>query len=155
MNPQEGYNPARPIAAGGEYKLFALACALAAAIFAVDLNLPLGVAGGVPYVAVILIGWWLPRRLQIFYLAVICSVLTVAGYLASPEGGVAWIVAVNRLLALFSIWISAVLLFQVRKASDASKKNEALLRESEERFRSVIDHSPSFITLKDLDGKFV
>lgn len=155
MNPQEGNNPVRPNAAWGEYKCFALACALAVAIFAVDLNLPLGVAGGVPYVAVILIGWWLPKRSQIFTLAVNCSVLTVAGYFASPEGGVAWIVAVNRLLALFAIWISAVLLFQARKATDSSLKNEALLRESEERLRVVIDNSPSFITVKDLNGKFM
>lgn len=155
MNPQAGNNPVRPNAAWGEYKLFALACALAMAIFFVDLNLPLGVAGGVPYVAVVLIGWWLPHPRQIILIAALAAALTVIGYFFSPSGGIQWVVLVNRGMALFVILVSAALLFLVRKTSDTLKKNETLLRESEERFRGVIDHSPSFITLKDLDGKFL
>jgi len=42
--------------------LIAAAAGLAAAFFIGDVLLPLGVAGGVPYVAVVGIGWWLPRR---------------------------------------------------------------------------------------------
>ena len=39
-----------------------LATVMFVAVLAVDLRLPLGVAGGVPYVAVVLLGWWLPKR---------------------------------------------------------------------------------------------
>lgn len=38
-----------------ELRLIAIATALAVAIFLLDLSLPLGVAGGVPYVALVLL----------------------------------------------------------------------------------------------------
>ncbi len=65
--------------------LIAAAVLMAVAIFLVDLSLPLGVAGGVPYVALVLTGWWFHRRSDIFVLAAISSVLTAAGYLSRPR----------------------------------------------------------------------
>ena len=44
--------------------LVALSVALAAAIFVLDLYFPEGVAGGVPYVAVVLLGWWFLGKRQ-------------------------------------------------------------------------------------------
>jgi hypothetical protein len=49
---------------------------LAGAILAFDLMMPLGVAGGVPYALLVLLGLWLPQCGAIFLLAVIGTVLT-------------------------------------------------------------------------------
>ena len=89
--------------------LIALSLALAAGGFAFDLSLPLGVAGGIPYVALVLVGLWGPWRRYIFVLAALASALTVLGYFLSPAGGEHWMVLVNRGLALFAIWAVAFL----------------------------------------------
>ncbi len=130
---------------------------LASAIFGVDLVLPLGVAGGVPYVAVILFGWWLVRPGSAIWLAAFCSILTVLGYFLSPEGGVPWMVLLNRTFALCAIWVTAVLVVQTRRSEAgiraarddaeslvATRSTElhatlAALRENERRFRDLAE----------------
>jgi PAS domain S-box-containing protein len=110
-----------------EKALYPLAALMAAAILLIDLSLPLGVAMGVPYVGVVLLGWWLPRRGSIFLLAGATSLLVALGYLASHEGGIPWMVAANRLLALFSIWVTAGLLWFAKKGEETRRDRESLL----------------------------
>ncbi len=84
--------------------------------FIFDLALPLGVAGGVPYVATVLIGIWLPKWWHTVGLAILVSILTGLGFLFSEPGSVAWIVLTNRALALFAIWTTTILLLLNKKA---------------------------------------
>jgi len=88
----------------------ALTCTvLAAGIFIVDIaSLPLGVAAGVAYVAVVLIALWLPKWQQSLIVAGGVSVLTVLGFLLSEPAGIPWMVVANRLLALSAIWLTAI-----------------------------------------------
>ena len=118
-------------------RLISVAAVLAVVIFLIDLSLPLGVAGGVPYVAVVLIGWWIDRR-QIFLLALVVSALTVAGYLYSPEGGIASVVLTNRFLALFAIWVTAALLAKAKTAETTLKfAHDELETRVEERTQNL------------------
>ncbi len=128
--------------------LVALSAALATAIFIIDIFLPLGVAGGVPYVALVLLGWWFPNRRSVVVLAIVSTALTGVGFILSPEGGTTWVVAVNRFLALFAIWTSAILIIVAKRGVNA-------LRDSEHRFRSVVDSSPAAITLHDRNGRLI
>jgi PAS domain S-box-containing protein len=89
---------------------------LALAILLIDTAIPLGVAGGVPYVAVILLALRLPGRRYLIGFATLCTVLTVLGFFLSPPGGEFWQVVTNRLLAIAAIWVTAVLLLQRRQA---------------------------------------
>ena len=68
-----------------------------------------GIAGGIPYIAFVLVGLWGPWRRYIFVLAALASVLSVLGYFLSPPGSEHWMVLVNRGLALFAIWAVAFL----------------------------------------------
>ena len=77
--------------------------AITVAAFVLDLVLPLGVAGGVPYVAVVLVGWWFSRKEWIFFLAVFSTVLIIIGYYFSPEGSLPWVVLTNRAYAFLVI----------------------------------------------------
>lgn len=97
--------------------LLGIGVALSGLIFFFDLSLPLGVAGGVPYVAIVLIGIWLPRCWHTVGLAVSVSVLTGLGYFLSEPGSALWIVLTNRALALFAIWVTAILLL-LRKRTE-------------------------------------
>ncbi|MFC1672942.1 diguanylate cyclase domain-containing protein [Pseudomonadota bacterium] len=96
-------------------KILALSVLITVLVLAFDLSLPLGVAGGVPYVALVLVGLWYPRRDAAFALALIATVLTVAGYLFSAPKGIPWMVLTNRGLALFAIWVTAILVARHRK----------------------------------------
>lgn len=89
--------------------LFIVCGFLAAIILLVDLSIPLGVAGGVPYIAVVLFSLKSPQNRFTVLVAIICSILTAVGFVASPGGGEIWKVVFNRALALFAIWVTASL----------------------------------------------
>jgi PAS domain S-box-containing protein len=132
MNPTPGANGREPILADGyTSKPILIAAAAALAIFILDLALPLGVAGGEPYVALVLIGWWFPRKNGIFLLAVIASVLVVIGLFLSPSGGVPWVVLTNRAYALLAIWITAIVLWFAKQSSENLRKSQNLLIETQ------------------------
>ena len=90
-------------------KIIALCLVLSIAIFIIDTSIPLGVAGGVPYILVVLISLWSPRKNLPIYMAIGGSILTVIGFYSSPSGGELWKVLFNRSLALFAIWTTAIL----------------------------------------------
>jgi hypothetical protein len=90
-------------------KIIVLCLILSVAIFIIDTLIPLGVAGGVPYILVVLISLWSSRINLPLYMAIGGSVLTVIGYYSSPPGGELWQVLFNRTLALFAIWTTAIL----------------------------------------------
>ena len=104
-----------------DVSLSILCVVLIAGILAVDLAIPLGVAMGVPYVAVVLISLWLPRRATIF-VAVVCSALTFGAYFYKPVVPELWKALCNRSLAVFAIWVTAGLGLQRRKAEDAREQ---------------------------------
>ena len=89
-------------------RLWATALAVAAPMLAFDLALPLGIAGGIPYVAVVLLGLRSRSPDAPLRLAALGTALTLVGWLGSPEHSPLWVVATNRLLACFAIWVVAV-----------------------------------------------
>lgn len=128
-------------------RLFALAGILAALTFVADAMLPLGIAMGVPYVVLVLLAWWLLKYSHIFVFAAIASALIVAGYYASPEGGIAWMVHMNRLLAVGAVWMTAGLLFMARRHWQARE-------DSHRQLQGILDYSPISISLKDRKGRY-
>lgn len=91
-----------------EYQLFLLIEGLlASGIFFIDLSLELGVAGGVLYVALVLVALWARQKRYVWGAAVLGTILTALGYLLSPPGGEFWKVAINRVISLLLIWGTA------------------------------------------------
>ncbi len=101
---------------------------LAFIILVIDLAIPLGVAGGVPYIAVVLLSLWAPEKKATIIVAVISTILTVGGFFYSPPGGEMWKVLFNRALALFAIWVTASLTLQ-RKITEERREKAVLERE--------------------------
>jgi len=101
---------------------------IATAIFILDLQLPLGVADGVLYVALVLVGLRTRSKNFILLSALSGTALIVAGFYLSPEGGELWKVLANRALAIFTLWMTAILcLWQIQaeaKLQEASNKLE-------------------------------
>lgn len=98
---------------------------------AFDLNMPLGVAGGIPYVAMVLCGLWARSRNLTYLLAASASLLTAIGFMLSPNGGVLWIVLTNRGLALLAIWITALIITNRIKESESRARSQRNLEEAQ------------------------
>lgn len=107
-------------------KIIVICSFLTITIFAIDSLIPLGVAGGVPYILIILISLWSHRRKLPVYMAIAGSILTIVGFFSSPTGGVLWQVLTNRTLALFAIW--TVLILSAQRRTIHEEKEDALLQ---------------------------
>ncbi len=137
---------AKTISQGGG-PLRALTILIAAAIFAADLALPLGVAGAVPYVAVVLLAARLPWAREVLIFALGCSLLTMLGLFLSPPAGdaEAWKVLANRGLALGVIWATAILRLQHRRAEHSAAESRA-------RSAAMLDSAEDGIIMIDESG---
>jgi len=106
---------------------------IAALIFGLDLLLPLGVADGVLYVALVLIGLRTRSKNFVLWSSICGTALTFIGFYLSPEGGVLWKVLANRALSIFTLWMTAILcLWQIRaekKLQEARAKLEKRVRD--------------------------
>jgi len=136
---------ARLVAVWPQYGVFAMALAVSVVFLIVDSHLPLGVAGGALYVAVIVLGRWFPNSRQIVLITILSGLLIIVGFFTSPEGGVFWVVITNRSLALFAIIVTAWALIAEKKA----QKSRA---ESEARFSQVLDNAISGVISIDDRG---
>ena len=81
-----------------------------------DLHYPQGVAAGVPYIALVLVGLHSKSPAMVLVLAVIGSILTMVGHYYSAPGNDMRIVILNRGLALFAIWCTAIVCFMHLRA---------------------------------------
>lgn len=113
----------RDLAHGTDALIVLVCVSLSAGIFILDLSsLPLGVAAGVAYVAVILLSLYLPGWRYTIFFAGGTSILTVVGFYAKEPAGIPWMVFANRALALAAIWLAAMagirLVHSRRKASE-------------------------------------
>ena len=117
-----------------EKTLFLACCALMLVILVFDLNIPLGVAMGVPYIAVVLLSLWSSKARLTYVAAIVSSALTIGAFFYKPPAGEMWKVIANRCLALFAIWITAILGLQRNKLEE---KREQAHREREKALEDV------------------
>jgi len=104
---------------------------LAGCIFLLDISSKLGMAGGVPYVALFLISLRSPTRQTIISIGVLGTLLTIAGFFLSPPGGEMWVVLVNRFFAIFAIWIAALLTLYNKETEITALDNARRLEEAQ------------------------
>jgi len=147
------------------YKIILVTIIVAALVLALDLSLPLGVASAVPYVVLVLMGIWFPKPRHVYLLAALGTALTIIGYLGSPSGGVYWIVLTNRGIALFAIWITALLISSRKKFENElllARKNLEFevtertreLQDSKQKTQSIFENAQVGISRSRLrDGK--
>ncbi len=110
-----------------------------ATIFAFDLSMPLGVAAALPYIAVILLGYWSPHPQFCLSVASVATVLTLGAIGFKPLGaGLLWMAMLNRGLTVACIWVVAYLVVKCQ-ARDA-------------RLRAVVDGAVDGIVTVDACG---
>ncbi len=96
---------------------------LTAGIFLLDLSLPLGVAACMLYVLLVLLSLWSPQKRYPLFMATLGLLLTFLGFFFSPVGGEMWKALFNRFIALFVIWVTA-LVFLLHRRADENFQNK-------------------------------
>jgi len=125
---------------------------LAAGIFVIDLaSLPLGIAAGMAYVVVVLMSLWLPRWQYSLIAAGVVSVLTILGFLFSEPAGIPWMVMANRLLGLFAIWFTAIVVGWL--VYTKRNRSEDALRMQRTFSDTLFETAPAVVLLLDPNGK--
>lgn len=130
----------------GRYGLMSTALLTATAFLILDIYLPLGIAGGVTYVATVLLGLWFPNRRQVIAITLICCLLVAVGYAFSPEGGILWKVYFNRALAIFAIVSTGTVIYIAKTA--------ALRTNEEASFPSLLQETASDAPEESLRDQF-
>jgi sigma-B regulation protein RsbU (phosphoserine phosphatase) len=87
-----------------------------AAIFVADCLTPTGMVLGVLYGGPVYVSGWLPGRRQTLITAGVATALTLLSPFISPVHGPASLTVVNRMLAIASIWVSAMLTLMHQRA---------------------------------------
>jgi len=129
-----------------DLKIYISCLGIAILIFVIDINLPLGVAGGAPYITVILITLWATKQSSVIYFAVICSIMVALGYHFSPAGGDESKVFLNRALAIFTVWVTAILVFKWKAHSkEIVDLKDSVEKEKKEIYLATIHSSQHII----------
>ncbi len=114
-------------------RVLVLAVLIGLGVLAIDTGIPLGVAAGVPHIVPVLVAMWLSRPKLILLVALISTAFVLAGWELSSVGGEYWTVAANRGLAVFAIWVIAMLGYQrnqaQRRLSEAYGRLEGLVQQ--------------------------
>lgn len=120
---------------------------LIAIILLLDISTPSGIAGGVPYVAVVAMGWWFPQRRHIVILSTIVSILTLMVYFLNFETN-EWQSLINRSYTLFVIWVTALTL-NLAKASEIARDIQA---STLKKLSLAVEYSPTGVMITNPEG---
>ena len=116
-------------------------------ILLLDISTPSGIAGGVPYVAVVAMGWWFPQRRHIIILSTIVSALTLMVYFLNIESN-EWKSLINRSYTLFVIWVTALTL-NLAKASEIARDIQA---STLKKLSLAVEYSPTGVMITNPEG---
>jgi hypothetical protein len=100
---------------------------LVGGVFVLDLFTPIGVATPLLYAIPLMLTLLSPRRRLFLFVAVAAIVLTIIGFYLSPPGGVPWMGAINRFLAVLAIGVAATFSLLHKRVEARLKSLEALL----------------------------
>ncbi len=106
--------------------LSAICVVFAIGIFLIDISTPSGVAGGVPYVILVLASLWSTKKNFTLIMAIMGTLLNFLGFFMSFDAGTLSIEVSNRVLAVFMIWVTTVLAGHYKKTD---YERERLIRD--------------------------
>jgi hypothetical protein len=148
MRPQRTQSMNKPLT-GSKMALVAAVVALATGALVLDLFLPLGVAVGPLYAMPVLVSLWWPGRIPTIASSVAGTIFVVLDFFISPPGATFWIVLLNRGIALFVIWSTAMLVLYRKGAEEQIKILSGLLsicasckkiRDEKDRWKPLEDY---------------
>src|SRR5436190_1584893 len=104
--------------------LLAAILLLTTGLFVVDVLTPHGFEVWLPYMAVILMALWIPRRRYTYWTAALCTAFTACGAFLSPPGDIVWtwMDVTNRALAGVVFWVVAAAGLAARRTRELEEE---------------------------------
>lgn len=129
-------------------------------ILLIDFVTPLGIANGILYVVVVLISLRSPDKHFTIIIAFISSLLVGVGYWGSPPSEIPmYQVFANRFLALFVIWLTAILALKQRDKTaqlhQARMQYLQSVKDVEIREEKLRVLKATMLTVQDITGNFL
>jgi hypothetical protein len=118
-----------------------------------DAVTPQIISVGLLYVGLVLIGFWYPNPRDVFALAVLATLLIIAGYWVTiPDAAPAWEAWLNRALAIGTVWMAAIFVWHIRILEQKLQRQvdiaKALSSEMNHRIGNHLQLVASFLRLQ-------
>ncbi len=122
---------------------------LALGVFLADLSSPMGGAGPVLYViVVVLASFWFVQRRDIVKVAVACTGMTILGSVLAFHDDAFWHIELNRILVMVAVWVTALLTIQHRHSED-------ILRHESHFLSAILDTTEALVIVLNTEGRIV
>jgi two-component system CheB/CheR fusion protein len=121
---------------------------MSAIIFFVDIQFPLGIAGGVPYALIVLSTYWIKKRRYTILAGILSTLLAVTALLYSDSLGPPMMAISNRLVAIFVIWGTVWFVINYKNSLAEIKRNEKWIS-------ALFEAATVGMLISDMDGRIV
>jgi two-component sensor histidine kinase len=123
---------------------------VAAGALTFDALTPQIISVGIFYVGLVLLGFWFPKPKAALALALLGTILVIAGYwITIPESIPAWQAWLNRALTIGTVWFTAVFVWRIRILEEGLQRQtditKALSREISHRVGNLLQLVSSFL----------
>ena len=140
-----------------------LACGLIAlVILMIDIQVPLGIATGIPYIIVVLLSLKSSENYFTVITASLCTLLIIVGFFGSPPASAdvpIVLVIANRILTIAAIWVVAVMALMQRNQTDALHQaqlsNLQSIKDAEIQEQKLRTLKATMRTVQDITGNFL
>lgn len=123
--------------------------AMAALVLQLDYLTPLGIAAGIPYIALIIITSFFTEKKGIVIFTLLFTILILIGWAIAPSvGSEFYKVLVNRLYSILTLWLAAIIILQIKRV-------EGTVRQSEQQLFSILESAPDATLIVANDGKIL
>lgn len=119
-----------------------------AVVFFIDIQLPLGVSGGIPYELFVMATYWTKRKRYTVGAGILATILIVVGFILSEFSGFILMSVANRVMSIIVIWASVWFV-------NNYKTSLGEIQKSEKRISALFEAATEGIIISDMDGKIV
>lgn len=138
----------RPTFLTSEHLLLAGVIIASAAAFIIDVQFPLGIAGGIPYVLIVMATYWIKSFKISVAAGGLGTLLVVAGFFISEPSDYFFLAGANRLMTIIVLWASVWFVNRYKTSLQRIQK-------SEKRISALFEASTEGIIISDVNGNIV